>query len=53
MMPPAKLMLLPEKADLRDVSRVVNENYIQYHLISQQLTDLQNWVTDQLELNKE
>lgn len=45
---PEELDLLKSKnPDLAEVSRVMNRNYIRYHLTKQQLHDLQDWISKQ------
>lgn len=45
---PEELDLLKSKQpNLEEVSRVMNRNYIRYHLTKQQLHDLQDWINKQ------
>jgi hypothetical protein len=44
---PDVLDLLPDGADIQQVGKIVNRNYIIYHLTKQQLHDLQDWVNKQ------
>lgn len=51
--PEKELTQLPENANLEDLGVTINHNYIQYHLVVQQIIDLQNWIKEQLNLKKE
>ena len=52
MIPPTDLQVLPESnVQLSDAEKVIAENYGTYHLITDQLKALQNWVKQQKELN--
>lgn len=45
--PPPSLVLLSDKADLKELGVVINKNYTQYNIISNQLIMLQTWVIEQ------
>lgn len=52
MVPPPPLKTLPEKVTLQEVGDTINDNYTQYHLIADQLTNLQEWIKTQLQKGK-
>lgn len=42
----------PSKVTLQEVGETVNQNYEEYHLVRQQLVDLQDWIKEQQKLNE-
>jgi hypothetical protein len=48
MEPPAsQLKKIPVGSDLRESTKIIIENYNQYHLVKEQLISLQEWITKQ------
>jgi hypothetical protein len=51
--PPASLPnTAPSTVKLSELLATINENYTKYHLLSEQLQGLQNWILKQKELHK-